>query len=144
MGLFGIGKKKPERTSEETIALAKQRLFEHSGFEDLQQTFQAMEVNYQKLSQSQAQNPNALVQLKADWAEYAHALARIKAGLIYVAEDVNDQFEGNFQKLAQESLDKALEIENKFKNQLGDSFEPVPQIDLNRDRQINMADYFQR
>jgi len=140
MGFFG--RKKPKRTSDETIALVKQRLFESSDFEDLQHAFEIMEANYLKLRQLKAADPDAVIQLTADWAEYAQALSTIKASLIYVAEDTKDLFEGNFQKGAEEALQKASQIEASFKQQLGTSFEPIPQIDITQKRDINLQQYF--
>lgn len=139
-GNISIGAEQKETVDdvEENVRFLKERVFdpepilESPHFIDVQNAFDAMEVNYLRLKQRFAHDEEKLLELAKDWHRYADALCELKQARVMLDVDWSDEAGDNFTERTKEPVIAKEEIEKKFKSLLGDDWQKIP------------PDYFER
>ncbi|MFY9484848.1 MAG: hypothetical protein WAP74_04540 [Patescibacteria group bacterium] len=102
--------------------------FDSPHFIDVQNAFDAMEINYLRLKQRFAHVPDQALEIAKDWYRYAKALGDLKHARVMLAVDMDDYA---FEISKEPSVVKE-EVEKKFKSLLGKDWQKIP------------LDYFER
>lgn len=119
------------------IVYLKERIFSFEHFDsphfiDVQNAFDAMEINYLRLKQRFIHTPEKVLEIAKDWYRYVDALRELKNARIMLDVDWTDDAFDNLRESSKEPSVVKEEIEKKFKSLLGESWQEVP------------PDYFQR
>lgn len=100
--------------------------FDSPHFIDYQDAFDVMEVNYFRLKQRFAHEPEKAVEIARDWYRYVQALYDLKSARILLDVDWDD---GAWDRADQRTKEPTIakdEIEKKFNALLGNDFQKVP------------------
>jgi len=100
--------------------------FDSPRFVDIQDAYDAMEINYLRLKQRNLSNPEKALELSRDWERYAESLSELKSAGVYLDVDMGDNAYDNFQESAKEPSIIKEEVEKKFKSLLGKDFHKIP------------------
>ena len=106
--------------------------FDSPHFVDVQDAFDAMEVNYFRLKERFASIPEKAIEVARDWYRYVEALRDLKYARVMLDVDWSDNASENAKENFREPSIIKEEIEKKFKSLLKKDFQNIP------------PDYFQR
>ncbi|PIR37735.1 MAG: hypothetical protein COV34_02995 [Candidatus Zambryskibacteria bacterium CG10_big_fil_rev_8_21_14_0_10_42_12] len=116
---------------EERVQFQKERIFELEHFDspqfiDVQDAFDAMEVNYLRLKQRFSHTPEKVLEIARDWYRYADALRGLKFARVMLDVDMSDEAFDNAHERSKKPAIIKDEIEKKFKSLLGDDWQNIP------------------
>lgn len=100
--------------------------FDSPHFIDLQDSFDAMEINYFRLKQRLFHDQKKVLEVAKDWLNYVDSLSRIKHGRMILDVDWSENaWDKAEQRLKEPSIIKD-EIEKKFKELLKQDWQSIP------------------
>jgi len=131
---FVYGKKSKKITVEviETqIPHLKERIFSLERFDsphflDVQNAFDAMEVNYLRLKQRNIHLPEKVLEIAEDWKRYVESLGDLKYARVMLDVDLNEGAWDRAEENMKEPSIVKIEIEKKFKSLLGEDWQKIP------------------
>lgn len=106
--------------------------FDTPHFIDVQDAYDAMEVNYFRLKQRFSHNPEKVLEIASDWLRYVTSLYALKRARIMLDVDMSDNAVDNLIEDSKEPSIIKDEVEKKFKTFLEKDWQDIP------------PDYFQR
>jgi len=100
--------------------------FDSPHFIDVQDAFNAMEINYLRLKQRYSHTPEKVLEIAKDWYKYVDALRELKYARVMLDVDWNDgAFDRAEERIKEPSIIKQ-EVENKFKSLLDEDWQDIP------------------
>lgn len=116
---------------ESVVDRFKEKIFELEHFDsphfiDLQDSFDAMEINYLRLKQRLFHTPEKVRELVVDWSRYVEALYDLKTARVLLDVDYGDDPFAAMQERSKEPLIVREEVEKKFRSILDKDWQEIP------------------
>lgn len=100
--------------------------FDSPHFIDVQDAFDAMEVNYLRLKQRFSHDAGKVLEIAKDWYRYVDSLKELKDARIMLDVAWSDDDTDNFLESSKEPTIIKQEVEKKFKSLLGKDWQDIP------------------